>query len=1592
MAKLDSEAENKLIKQVEQWRDSFINLSPRKNNLLNQYPPKSNAIIFEVNTSCTYDYFWKITSGNAPVNKRGEKIKSFAINSGNNYTDRLIVPPIEWHAEKSGKKDLDLLDNIIDTAKTAIVQKGENPICLTFGKLTWHILKPENRFGEEPDYGKVIKIDTDGVVKEFVQIETPLILIPVLIQRVGSNYWLQCVEEEATFNPALYLKFQQEGYQMFPLPDDSQLIDKETFDIKAYFELLEKHFSDNKSFSFDKNYVALDAFDYDRICMYRDVLKHTDEIVHNKILRAFFGEEIPVGKHSVQGIDSLDPRQSYQILDSDSSQNNVIERFVNGESFILEGPPGTGKTQTIVNMIAEAIMHEKRVLFVSGKMSALNTVMKKLQMMPGVNIDKHCLLINGEEENKKINVSETYGKLQASFSAQMAPFNNTDYLDNVRKLTRTREALVGYNKEFYNKDNSLGMSMYDIIGKMLLLGYNENFIINVKFPDSVIANLKREELDKKCSEMYDLQQILLELLNRSESIEKDVWYGFKKFELDMNDNVTVRKYAADIKHALDQIDSTLREISTVSDDKLSKVINAISGYPLAAIRAICDEDITDDLKMLYRYDSFDSDKKLIKEELKTKENYAKHVDRYFNLIDKEPSDSVYKVRELLSSSDELAEEPLSKLKEDFERLSAISDSALYLTSDHSKAAALSIKEIEALIERIEQFIEISNKMENTKNNLRNVFDNGICDFDYVELLAKMRTRWAENVKENKAPFMFRWHIKNLRALCKNVSETDFTVKYVYDVLETLSQLHVDEKTALEGHDVMKQFGLDGLTLTALGNLVTLLKMYLAEREQLSVKNVFEDTVAFYDYITQKREVITNILKAADILGIKKDVTVATIIEAAKSAEIVYEQNKRIGADEKLSKILPSIKKSVKTDWNNILRLLNMVANLRDIIHDESNSMQQDVDMFVHIISSLASRGVFSCINSLFDYWKSFYGNANWFEADVMSIHPYENMTYKDFVAWQEQIGDIDHIAQYVAYKVKTHEIEGTIEGEFFARYAREGRAAYPIAKMRDNYEIALLYAYYSRLVRMSRFVSKMSGENGITSVKSVMDEFKTADKQTVFYNRRIVDRKLYSRISRDGSKHNYLNSIPTGENVSVRRLLKTRSESIKELAPCMMMSVYSVSKLLPYDKYSFDVVIFDEASQIPAEDALTSIMRTEKQVIIAGDPKQMPAISYFKTKNPDLQLDYDDDEVGNCDSIIDFVMRAKNNAISYQKLNTHYRSHHESLIQYSNESSQLYSKHLITFPSPKARTEDFGLWDYALDGMPEFKDKLVGSGGVNVSEAQVVTRLLKRHLSKYPVPTTEDDIDKYKSVGVIVFGSKQKGTILELMKEDKELAKLASCKDNRIFSIATADEIQGDEMFEMILSLTYGRDDKGNISQAWGHLNQLPVALYKFNVAVTRARENLKFVHSISANDIDNDRLKYVADYLRQFVDVPECQFVSDTNYNTSFIEAVGKICEQKVGCDRVVYNFGASPKSYRVPISILSKDRQRVVLGIMCEQDRSGEGQGFSVREYGRTLNDILVAHGWQNMHETYAIQWIRNYLVERKRLEARLDSVINN
>ncbi len=1562
---------SRIRKQLEAWRDSYINITIRGNNMLHQDISNSKAIRFLTNDYFTYLHFWTIATG------KGDS-EDYALRSRANSDPR--YNPIAWEAVRNVPNPTDMghLDTLVKTGYDIIVQKGENPICLTFGKLDWKVQNPDYKEG-------------DGSPEQ-ITISTPIILIPIKLNKVGVNYWVKPVDDEAMMNPALILRFAAEGYRTFPMPKCGQWIDSASFDIEEYFDTLEEHFSGNSSCHFDKNHISLDVFNYNRLCMYRDVSRHMTEIENNPIIKAMFGEAIPTYS-TPKGLDHVDPRTTFSILDSNTSQNNVIERFRAGESFVLEGPPGTGKTQTIVNMISEALMAHKKVLFVSGKMSAVTTVMKKLDM-PGVSLDRHCLLIKGEGEDKKIDLTDTYGKLKSALEAPRANIDYSAYEDNIRALIDARDTLVGYNKEFYSTDNSLGMSIYDIIGRMLALGYNENSAMSVDIAPAAISCLTKDVLRSTVLPLREIEKLVIAIINRFGSVEGDVWYGYRDYELTYEREREIKEFITEVNSIKSQLERIVDNITGGTEDLTGQVMKVLLDCPMSSIVTLLDADITKDLGFLYLKENLKEERRALEREVASADIYREASVRYYakcmGTAEVEP-------RELDAMLKEVGDYNSLTITEARAELERINRIVAFTATPMFQSVASDTAVLESIIAYVDSLATARAGANELREKLLAHFTDDILTFEHLPLLNKFRTTWEKNLKENKKPMLFDvMHLGPIKKCCRDVTNVEFDMKGVYEILEDLDRYHRLTESEKSTSGELEKLGISA-TVSAEEPLLVLkdyLKSYIVELAEHKASGLLFGEVSFKEHVDKKRSALDSIGRAAREIALKIDMPVLELRILVGDYATVRDNNRRIKETDGYKNIFPSIEKNVNTNWGALLGMVELIERVRHDIRDENRSIAEDYEVFVKTIETLTAGGVQRYASMLVEKYESFYNNDAWFDKTVMgNSHNVSNMTIQGFNKWFDSISDFNTIAEYTSYRNKVKGLD-KVAHAFFDKYILEGRREYPIEKMGDHYELALLYAYYMKKISESKYLAKMSGRDGLTTVQSIMDAYSAADLRAMEFNRQVLDAELYDSITRSasplGNIHNYLYSVPAGSNASVRRLFRNRSESIQELAPCIMMSVYSVSKLLEFEQYKFDVVIFDEASQIPAEDALTSLMRASRQVVIAGDPKQMPAMRYFDEKSALAHYDMDDEnDAGECPSILDFIISAQNNAISYNRLDMHYRSNHESLIKYSNEHPDLYGGNLVTFPSPIARSRDFGLADISVLDDPRYAGKpIIGGGGKNVAEAEVVIELIKEHFRKYPVPTTEEEIDKYNSLGVIVFGTAQKKLLLDMMAKDPEAAKIAGITNNHIFFITPVDEVQGDEMCEMILSLTYGHDADGKISQAWGHLNRLPVALYKFNVAVTRAKDNLKFVHSVRANDIAGGNLSYVADYLRGLEELGDTPFVSHREYNTSFVEAIGRICEQIVGKDRVVYNYGESTRSYRVPISILSADGQTVALGIMCEVNRAKEG--FSVREYSRTCQSILAAHGWDNLYSTFAMQWIRNYTFEKNTLIAKLREVL--
>ena len=217
-------------------------------------------------------------------------------------------------------------------------------------------------------------------------------------------------------------------------------------------------------------------------------------------------------------------------------------------------------------------------------------------------------------------------------------------------------------------------------------------------------------------------------------------------------------------------------------------------------------------------------------------------------------------------------------------------------------------------------------------------------------------------------------------------------------------------------------------------------------------------------------------------------------------------------------------------------------------------------------------------------------------------------------------------------------------------------------------------------------------------------------------------------------------------HMPLRQLFGQMPRALTTLAPCMMMSPLSIAQFLPPEAMPFDVVVFDEASQMPVWDAVGAIARG-KQVVVVGDPKQLPPTTFFDRTDADMD---DAAEIEDLESILDECLAAN---IPHKRLNWHYRSRHESLIAFSNE--RYYDGRLVTFPSPF--TDDRAVRYVHVPGGAYER----GSGRVNRMEAHAVVANVVQRLRD---PRFEAE---RSSLGIVTFNSEQQKLIENLLDQER---------------------------------------------------------------------------------------------------------------------------------------------------------------------------------------------------------------------------------
>ncbi|KAB8332739.1 DUF4011 domain-containing protein [Scytonema tolypothrichoides VB-61278] len=444
----------------------------------------------------------------------------------------------------------------------------------------------------------------------------------------------------------------------------------------------------------------------------------------------------------------------------------------------------------------------------------------------------------------------------------------------------------------------------------------------------------------------------------------------------------------------------------------------------------------------------------------------------------------------------------------------------------------------------------------------------------------------------------------------------------------------------------------------------------------------------------------------------------------------------------------------------------------------------------------------------------------------------------------------------------------------------------------------------------------------------------------------------------------------------IRQFIKNAPQLVTTLKPCWLMSPLAVSQYVDADAVEFDVVIFDEASQVCTEDAVSSIMRT-KQLIVVGDNQQLPPTSYFKSTASDDSND-EDEEV--YESLLDEC-----SALSIMKnveLKWHYRSQDESLITFSNQ--KFYNSKLVSFPNP-VKDASRGVYFHYVEG--GIYDR--GGRGDNILEAEEVAKLTVQHFRDYP----------QQSLGIITSSKQQAKAISEqlnrIIVQYPEIEEFSQDNSGKFF-IKPIEEVQGDERDVIFLSFGFGfdKENQDKLNHKFGYLsrNQQDVGRRRLNVAITRARCKFVLVASIKEGDFRSEVSSQAA-LLKEYFAYAQSsgknldKKLDDDVSDLDFEEDIYQVLTEKGYAVKKRVGRSAYPIDL-VLIDNLKPETEECLLGIVC--DGATYRKYPTARDRDRLRQEVLQKLGWR-IYRIWSREWNRDRDSQINQLIKHIESLRN-
>lgn len=618
--------------------------------------------------------------------------------------------------------------------------------------------------------------------------------------------------------------------------------------------------------------------------------------------------------------------------------------------------------------------------------------------------------------------------------------------------------------------------------------------------------------------------------------------------------------------------------------------------------------------------------------------------------------------------------------------------------------------------------------------------------------------------------------------------------------------------------------------------------------------------------------------------------------------------------------------------SNITEIMKNKNNCKNNLHEEINEFNMCLDKCLELEKELEEK----YLVRVYKIRKE----KKWIDCNLKNLEIWRN-NIDNLKAWTSLLVQLDLVKSAGMNNVVEAYVNGDISEEDIV----------------ERYECNLNFALVMKTISETKSLSEFQGAQFEETISKYMDVTKEFEVLSI----KELVAKLSSKIpntsfsSASSSDIGILKKAISsgGRMLSIRKLFDNIPTLLRRICPCMLMSPISVAQYIDPSFPKFDLVIFDEASQLPTCEAVGAIARGEN-VIVVGDPKQLPPTSFFSSNRVDEENYYMED----LESVLDDCLAL---TMPQEHLLWHYRSRHESLIAYSN--AKFYDNKLFTFPSPNDLVSAVRL--VHVDG---FYDK--GNTRQNMAEAKAITEEIIKRLS-------DKELQK-NSIGVVTFSVAQQNLIDDLLSEaftkNPKLEKINDDSEEPII-IKNLENVQGDERDVILFSIGYGPDKNGKVSMNFGPLNN-EGGWRRLNVAISRARKKMIVYSTIKPEQIDLSRtrsegvagLKGFLEFAERGKNVLVNHSKGFSNNNKS-IEFIIADRLKKLGYETRC-NIGCS--EYKIDIGVVNpKKTDEYIIGIMCDGD--SYKMSNTCRDRNILQPNILSGLGW-NIYRVWVLDWLDN------------------